>query len=87
MATRTYHHHTLLNQIIRLESQLGRMHGGSGRPQQVAGSFASLGGLGQGAGAVEPVTLSLHYSEVERPLHPMVKDLKCQVRPGVGGAS
>lgn len=39
-----------------------------------------IGGLGQGAGAVDPVTLSLHYCEMDRPLHPQVKDLKCQVR-------
>lgn len=62
-------------QIIRLESQIGRMFGGSGR-----GPGANTpGGLGGGARAIDPVTLSLHYSEVERPLHPIVKDLKCQV--------
>ena len=56
------------------------MFGGSGRAQGVTGVSTSLGGLGAGAGAIDPVTLSLHYSEVERPLHPMVKDVKCQVK-------
>ncbi|CAN0106966.1 unnamed protein product, partial [Ectocarpus sp. 12 AP-2014] len=62
-------------EIIRLESQVGRMFGGSGR----APGASTPGGLGGGAGAIDPVTLSLHYSEVERHLQPMVKDLKCQV--------
>ena len=79
-------------QIIRLQSQFGRMFGGTGRAgkDQIAGGSSStrpgvsnlpLGGLRVGGpGAVDPVTLSLHYSEVDRPLHPQVKDLKCQVR-------
>lgn len=62
------------------------MCGGSGRGSASnslhGGSRVPLGGLGQGAGAVDPITLSLHYSEVERPLHPMVRDLKCQVPVG-----
>ncbi len=74
------------------------MFGGSGRRPAAAaaggggggggggGVAASLGGLGAGAGAIDPLTLSLHYSEVERPLHPMVKDLKCQVRKGGRGS-
>lgn len=54
------------------------MYGGSGRVPATGGA-SSIGGLGIGSGPVDPVTLSLHYSEVEKPLHPMVKDLKCQV--------
>lgn len=42
-------------------------------------SIPALGGLGAGAGAIDPMTLSLHYCEVEMPLRPMGKDLKCQV--------
>eukprot|EP00904_Undaria_pinnatifida_P007949 jgi/Undpi1/4284/HiC_scaffold_17.g07650.m1 len=69
-------------EIIRLESQLGRMSGVSSRGGGSTDGSAptpALGGLGIGAGAIDPVTLSLHYSEVEKPLHPMGKDLKCQV--------
>ena len=56
------------------------MYGGSGRSRDSGGaSFGSPGGLGQGTGALEPLTLSLHYSEMEKQLHPMRKNIKCQV--------
>lgn len=52
------------------------MFGGSGRGK--GGTIEDFGGLG--AGAIDPVTLNLHYSEVEKPLRPMVKNLNCQVK-------